>query len=86
MQIVPYVPPEPVALNDAKPALPQISSGNAAILRLDSTRPSGLLSNLQRIPFWLSTDDGSHTQKAAVMYVHVQGDGVEHFFPVGGSS
>ena len=80
------VPPEPVALNDAKPALPQISSGNAAILRLDSTRPSGLLSNLQRIPFWLSTDDGSHTQKAAVMYVHVQGDGVEHFFPVGGSS
>ena len=65
-----------------KAPLPPASQSCTVLLHsLDTSKPPVLLSSLHRIPFWLSADDGSGTQRASVMYVHSQPEQAQHFFP-----
>ena len=76
------LPLETVSPGATKPQLPPASQGCAVLLQpADHTKAPLLLAPLHRIPFWLSTDDGSGTQRASVMYVHSQVSEAHHFFP-----
>ena len=76
------LPLETVSPGATKPQLPPASQGCAVLLQpADHTKAPLLLAPLHRIPFWLSTDDGSGTQRASVMYVNSQMSEVHHYFP-----